>query len=543
MDKSWLILIFLIVIFIIFAIYRLNYKGDQKDMVQTTAFVNPVLGFDSIKDKIANNLTESFNNFDDSTYDDPDDDDDDIDNDNSNRKLRMKNELKNRIKNSIDNRNQNDVMDRIRPDQRRKMNLMNNRNSLRGGDDINWKAKINDKKKPGRDDYARVGSKWIPGESNEFPASRIDSGYRVFNPNVSFRTSEVLPNPLRSENALPPNNEMDENENFEDYYGDDTSGNFFTSTLSNLGAKARDFEISNLMMDDGSHDNNPGNFKPTPAGKESTVTISRPIISNSGNPGNYKPGHDPREKYPWMYPDDQGQISYKSPNGCPCPIDSSDQGAMDLKDCVGSSPYDVQDESCACFNTHGLIKKDGKMYRKRPGQDYEPDEDPKRIMMRRARKTMNKFPTKIKSEPPTIQTSPALEGDNYFAISSIDGFEIGDEIKINENCNNEEKAVIANLGSNLLYLTDGLKKDHYPNEPVYNLSNQNIIYPPNKKCLRQDKNYYGYDKSPGKILPKIAFNPKSTGPKGKRKPLSNLKKRLNFISNQQNQFQNRMNQQ
>jgi len=126
---------------------------------------------------------------------------------------------------------------------------------------------------------------------------------------------------------------------------------------------------------------------------------------------------------------------------------------------------------------------------------------------RKKKKRFNgdEYPTKIKSVPPKIQTSPSLIGDKYIAITDVNGFNNGDYIKINPNCTNQEIAKVDIVNGNLLYLTEPLTNNHIPNEPIQNLSNQNLEYPENTKCLLNAFDYYGY-RTPDSRRP-FAWNP------------------------------------
>lgn len=92
----------------------------------------------------------------------------------------------------------------------------------------------------------------------------------------------------------------------------------------------------------------------------------------------------------------------------------------------------------------------------------------------------------------------SYSGDNKMYVNSINGIQIGDKIRINPKGDNYEKKTVTGIGNNVLGLDSELEKEHVPNEPILNISNNDLNY---GKVKEEDIKIsrYAYINNQGKI--------------------------------------------
>ena len=92
----------------------------------------------------------------------------------------------------------------------------------------------------------------------------------------------------------------------------------------------------------------------------------------------------------------------------------------------------------------------------------------------------------------------SYSGGNKMYVNSINGIQIGDKIKINPKGDNYEKKTVTGIGNNVLGLDSELEKEHVPNEPILNVTNNDLNY---GKVKEKDISIsrYAYINNQGKI--------------------------------------------
>ena len=92
----------------------------------------------------------------------------------------------------------------------------------------------------------------------------------------------------------------------------------------------------------------------------------------------------------------------------------------------------------------------------------------------------------------------SYSGDNKIYVNSINGIQIGDQIKINPKGDNYEEKTVTGIGNHVLGLDSDLEKEHVPNEPILNISNSDLNYGKVKeKGIKISR--YAYINNQGKI--------------------------------------------